>query len=256
MTREIFGEYHHQYFRDVIPDIGHTPSQERALNQNQRFSNNLFDNFLNRGQQQVSLPKRAASASCPERNGRYPVPNQCDAYIECIDGVAEEKLCPEGLFYNPEARFNYPCGYPIDVDCTGRPNLQPANPSEDCPHQYGYFKIGDHQRCGQFMNCVDGRGYVFDCPEGLAFSPETYRCDWPDQVPDCDAEAFLGFRCPETVKNSFFLDVENRLYRSNTDCHHYYICVNGRPRLQNCGIGNAFNELIDACDAAENVTGW
>jgi len=94
-----------------------------ALNQNSRFSNQLFDNRLNRNQQQFS-PKRGSSASCPERNGRYPVQNQCDAYIECIDGIPEEKLCPEGLFFNPEARFNYPCGYPIDIDCTGRPNLR------------------------------------------------------------------------------------------------------------------------------------
>lgn len=38
------------------------------------------------------------------------------------------------------------------------------------------------------MNCVEGRGYTFDCPEGLAFNDESYRCDWPDQVPSCDPE--------------------------------------------------------------------
>jgi hypothetical protein len=38
------------------------------------------------------------------------------------------------------------------------------------------------------MICVDGRGYVFDCPEGLAFNQDTYRCDWPDEVESCDAE--------------------------------------------------------------------
>lgn len=38
------------------------------------------------------------------------------------------------------------------------------------------------------MNCVEGRGFTFDCPEGLAFNEESYRCDWPDQVPSCDPE--------------------------------------------------------------------
>lgn len=38
------------------------------------------------------------------------------------------------------------------------------------------------------MNCVEGRGFTFDCPEGLAFNGDTYRCDWADQVPDCNAE--------------------------------------------------------------------
>ncbi|XP_076632434.1 protein obstructor-E [Colletes latitarsis] len=220
-----------------------------SLSTYQRFSGSGQSNQLD---QSSSRREQTSQVSCPEKNGRFPVPSHCDAYIECIDGIPEEKFCPEGLLFNPEARFNYPCGYPIDVDCTGRPSRQPAQPTEDCPHQYGYFKIGDNQHCGQFMNCADGRGYVFDCPEGLAFNSESYRCDWPDQVPDCDAEAFLGFRCPE-VRDTFLSSPE--FYRSSTDCQHYYVCVNGRPRLQNCGEGNAFNDLIHACDAAENVTG-
>lgn len=220
-----------------------------SLSQYQRHPGSGQNNLLDHGGSNRQQP----SGSCPEKNGRFPVPSQCDAYIECIDGVAEEKLCPEGLLFNPEARFNYPCGYPIDVDCDGRPNRQPPQPTNDCPHQYGYFKVGDTQRCGQFMNCADGRGYVFDCPEGLAFNPESYRCDWPDQVPDCDAESFLGFRCPEDTQRSLFGGIQ--FYRSNNDCQRYYVCVNGRPRLQNCGEGNAFNEIINSCDAAENVTG-
>lgn len=38
------------------------------------------------------------------------------------------------------------------------------------------------------MSCVEGRAHIFHCPEGLAFNSESYRCDWPDQVPDCDVE--------------------------------------------------------------------
>ncbi|XP_076236935.1 protein obstructor-E [Calliopsis andreniformis] len=218
-----------------------------CLSHYQRYAGSGQNNLLDH-----NVLSRQAAVSCPEKNGRFPVPMQCDAYIECIDGIPEEKLCPEGLLFNPEARFNYPCGYPIDVNCDGRPNRQAAQPTEDCPHQYGYFKVGDSQRCGQFMNCADGRGYVFDCPEGLAFNPESYRCDWPDQVPDCDAESYLGFRCPQE-RNIYSNNIQ--FYRSQNDCQHYYVCVNGRPRLQNCGEGNAFNELINACDAAENVTG-
>ncbi|XP_034943923.1 protein obstructor-E-like [Chelonus insularis] len=195
---------------------------------------------------------------CPEKNGRFVVPSQCDAYIECVDGIGEQKLCPEGLFFNPEARFNYPCGYPIDINCDGRPNLQPPQPTDDCPHQYGYFKIGDEANCGQFINCADGVGHLFNCPEGLAFNSETYRCDWPDQVPDCNVEAFLKFTCPNPAEgdNQYQLFYsESRFFRNPNDCQQYFICINGHPRLQNCGEGNAFNELINACDSAENVTG-
>lgn len=66
--------------------------------------------------------------------------------------------------------------------------LEPPQATEDCPHQYGYFRLGDATNCGQFKNCVEGRGYIFDCPEGLAFNGDSYRCDWPDQVLTCDAE--------------------------------------------------------------------
>nr|XP_034190229.1 protein obstructor-E-like [Osmia lignaria] len=213
----------------------------------------VLSQFGQSNQVDHSISSRQHS-SCPEKNGRFPVPSQCDAYIECIDGVAEEKLCPEGLLFNPDARFNYPCGYPIDIDCEGRQSRQAPQPTDDCPHQYGYFKVGDHTHCGQFVNCAAGIGYKFDCPEGLAFNPESYRCDWPDQVPDCDAEAFLGFQCPEDTSNSYYGN-EIKFYRSPHDCQRYYVCVNGKPRLQNCGEGNAFNELINACDGAENVTG-
>ena len=35
----------------------------------------------------LSLRFTAQSQSCPEKNGRYPVPDQCDAYIECVVSV-------------------------------------------------------------------------------------------------------------------------------------------------------------------------
>lgn len=67
------------------------------------------------------------SGSCQEPNGRYAVSDQCDKYVQCTDGVAEEKLCSDGLLYNDRAEiYTYPCQYPIDVNCTTRARLQPA----------------------------------------------------------------------------------------------------------------------------------
>ncbi|KAG6447549.1 hypothetical protein O3G_MSEX005078 [Manduca sexta] len=135
---------------------------------------------------------------CKELNERHPVSGSCDRYIECINGTAEEKLCPDGLRFNPNVNFDvYPCQYPNEVACLERSALQPPQPTADCPHQFGYFKIGDARNCSGFRTCVNGVGYDFVCPDGLAFSSETYRCEWPDEVADCDAEAFVGFRCPE-----------------------------------------------------------
>ncbi|KAJ8972561.1 hypothetical protein NQ317_010825 [Molorchus minor] len=219
----------------------------------QQFNNFQQNNFIRNTPQIPRNPQ--SSASCPEKNGRYPT-RTCDGYIECKDGVPEEKVCFDGLLFNPAAGVSaFPCQYPIDVDCTGREQTQPAQPTEECSHQYGYYRVGDAQNCGQFKNCVEGRAYIFDCPEGLAFNDVSYRCDWPDEVATCDAEAYLGFSCPPDARQ-FGLGQEGyRYFRSPRDCQRYFICINNKPRLYNCGDGKAFNDLINACDGIENVTG-
>lgn len=158
-----------------------------------------------------------------------------------------------------EKSTGYPCSYPIDVECnqpTAR--LQAAQPTDDCPHQFGYYRMGDAKNCGQFKNCAAGTGYVFDCPEGLAWNKETYRCDWPDQVEDCDVEAFLGFSCPPPppLPKSPLLgeqEQEYQFYSHQSNCQKYFICIEGRPRLVGCGEDQAFNPEINACDDIENV---
>ncbi|XP_019875627.2 protein obstructor-E [Aethina tumida] len=218
----------------------------------QRYQSNNYVSQPNFVREAPQVSKFAGS--CPEKDGRYPT-STCDGYIECKDGVPEEKLCPDGLLFNPATGPQaFPCQYPIDVDCSGRTQTQPAQATEECPHQFGYYKMGDANSCGQFKNCVDGRGFIFDCPEGLAFNEETYRCDWPDQVKSCDPEAYLGFSCPPAPK-SFFGQEEYRFFRSPSDCQRYFVCVEGRPRLYNCGEGRAFNDLTNECDGIENVTG-
>lgn len=70
---------------------------------------------------------------------------------------------------------------------------EPAQPTDQCPNQFGYFKLGDQRNCSYFRNCVNGVGYDFQCPDGLAWSSQTYRCEWPDEVEDCDAEGIKNF---------------------------------------------------------------
>ncbi|XP_045761500.1 uncharacterized protein LOC123864845 [Maniola jurtina] len=203
-----------------------------------------------------SAPRTVGKLSCKEKNERYSVPGSCDRYVECLNGTAEEKQCPDGLRYNPDVLFNvYPCQYPIDVPCLARSALQPAQPTADCPHQFGYFKTGDSRNCSGFRNCVNGVGYEFTCPEGLAFSSDNYRCEWPDQVSDCDAEAFLGFRCPEVpASKELGPPAGFRFYRSPSDCQVYFICIEGKPRRLGCGGYSAFDELTETCVNAEEVS--
>ncbi|CAK1599601.1 unnamed protein product [Parnassius mnemosyne] len=198
---------------------------------------------------------RPTNVKCIEKNDRYTVPGSCDRYIECLNGTAEEKVCPDGLRYNPNVKFNvYPCQYPNEVPCLERSALQPPQPTADCPHQFGYFKLGDEKNCSFFRNCVNGVGYDFSCPEGLAFSSDVYRCEWPDQVADCDAEAFLGFKCPEVpTSKELGPPTGYRFYRSLTNCQKYFICIDGKPRSLGCGGHSAFDELTSSCVSADEV---
>lgn len=43
-------------------------------------------------------------------------------HINFQDGVAEDKLCPDGLFFNDQLTGypRYPCSYPQDVQCGSR----------------------------------------------------------------------------------------------------------------------------------------
>ena len=54
---------------------------------------------------------------CPEPNGFFPDPEQCDKYYECVGEVPEEKFCPDGLLFEASNPNNELCDYPFNVDC-------------------------------------------------------------------------------------------------------------------------------------------
>ncbi|MCL4130105.1 UNVERIFIED_CONTAM: hypothetical protein GTU68_063416, partial [Idotea baltica] len=133
--------------------------------------------------------------SCdPEYNEYFADSKQCDRYVECLDGGAYDKLCPAGLLFNElTAPGAFPCSYPSEVECGARSIIQPAQPSENCGNSWGYFGTGNSAVCDIFYNCVDGVSFRFNCPEGLAFSSSSYRCEWPEESPDCDASGIYPF---------------------------------------------------------------
>lgn len=61
---------------------------------------------------------------CPSSKGFFADPVQCDKYFECVDGVAKEQLCPDGLVFDPTSvRYNR-CDQPYNVDCGDRTELR------------------------------------------------------------------------------------------------------------------------------------
>ncbi|GBP77929.1 Protein obstructor-E [Eumeta japonica] len=242
-----------------FPSSFGTPRNQGSFSQ-QGFGSQAFKPSYNQAPAQNRFDTqpqvKQSAGSCREANERYPVSGSCDRYVECINGTAEEKLCPDGLRFNPNVNFNvYPCQYPNEVACLERSALQPAQPTDECPHQFAYLKLGDAKNCSGFRSCVNGVAYDFVCPEGLAFSSESYRCEWPDQVQDCDAEAFLGFRCPAVPTTKELGEPAGyRFYRSDTNCQKFFLCIDGRPRALSCGGDNAFDELTSTCVLADEIS--
>lgn len=66
----------------------------------------------------------AQNFRCPDKDGQYEDPVQCDKYYECVDGEPTTKLCPDGLVFDPTIRKINKCDQPFNVDCGDRLELR------------------------------------------------------------------------------------------------------------------------------------
>ena len=61
---------------------------------------------------------------CPEKDGLFEDTQQCDKYYDCFDGIPEDRLCPDGLVFDPFSRKREPCDHYFNVDCGDRLELR------------------------------------------------------------------------------------------------------------------------------------
>lgn len=73
----------------------------------------------------LDAQKSNTDFQCPnDKSGQYKDPVQCDKYYECDDGIATEKLCPDGLVFDETIRLKNKCDQPFNVDCEDRTELR------------------------------------------------------------------------------------------------------------------------------------
>ena len=87
---------------------------------------------------QLTCPHHVSAQSnfiCPERDGYFEDATQCDKYYDCYDGVPEERLCPDGLVFDPFSRKREPCDHYFNVDCGDRLDLR------KCSGSHSIFQI-------------------------------------------------------------------------------------------------------------------
>merc|ERR1712209_306199 len=188
---------------------------------------------------------------CPEKDGYFEDTKQCDKYYDCYDGIPEERLCPDGLVFDPFSRKREPCDHYFNVDCGDRLDLQPPRgPSDLCPRLHSFYA------------CVDGQAEEYTCSSGLWFDEYSGVCNWPETTDrsECKAEAYAletsdGFQCPSNAPTDEFGQFDpHPKYADPNDCAKFYVCLNGiSPREQGCELGLVYNELTKQCDAPENV---
>jgi len=211
----------------------------------------------------LALASAQTNFICPEKDGFFEDTQQCDKYYDCYDGIPEERLCPDGLVFDPFSRKREPCDHYFNVDCGDRLELQqPKGPSDLCPRLNGFYSHPDPAVCHIFYACVDGQAEEYTCSSGLWFDEYSGVCNWPETTDrkDCKAEAYAletadGFQCPANAPTDEFGQFDpHPKYADPNDCAKFFICLNGiSPREQGCELGLVYNEFTKQCDAPENV---
>nr|ANJ46028.1 peritrophin 1 [Eriocheir sinensis] len=209
---------------------------------------------LAEGQRPATQAKDRVVSECPLPNGFFADAQQCDRYYECVDSVITEKVCPDGLAFvdhNPRAEK---CDYISAVDCTGRPDLQPAQPAGACLRQNGYFYHPDPTICNQFFFCSEGKGNLVTCPVGLVFNTKTNNCVWADEAGRTGCASDTGnpaFECPKVTHD---VAVTHPRYADPSDCQFFYVCIDGvNARRNGCTLGQVFNDLVGTCTPPADV---
>lgn len=210
----------------------------------------------------VVSSSNAQKFQCPPKDGQYEDSVQCDKFYECTDGVAKEKICPDGLVFDQHIRKINKCDQPFNVDCGDRVELQPPKSSPLCPRRNGFFAHPEPATCNIFYNCIDGEGTEIKCTAGLHFDEYSGTCVWPETGgrQDCTEQGKRltdGFECPKAAKtDANGQSVAHPKYPHPTDCQKFYVCLSGvEPRDLGCQIGEVYNEETERCDAPENVPG-
>ncbi|KAK8753708.1 hypothetical protein OTU49_001187, partial [Cherax quadricarinatus] len=213
------------------------------------------------GAQESSVdPGGSGNWQCPEDFGYFPHATSCDKYYSCDAGVATLKTCGNGLAFDAsDSEFlRENCDYRHNVDCSGRPELEPAISTPHCPNLYGIFP--DPDDCSVFWSCWDGEASRYACTPGLAYDRKSRVCNWMDNIPECKAQRDAmqqDFACPAagelTATGSF------SRHPHHEDCRQYFVCLDGVAREYGCPIGTVFKignqDGFGQCSDPEDVPG-
>merc|ERR1711973_219236 len=200
---------------------------------------------------------------CPENNGFFPDPEQCDKYYECVGGVSETKFCPDGLLFEASDPNNELCDYPFNVDCGDREYVQEPEEGLDakCYRANGFFNHEDPDVCNKYYNCVHGYPHPYECPPPLIFDEAQGTCVREEQASSfakkCEnvvvKKEIEGFSCPEgDTLGPYGQPLAHPSFRHPTSCRKYLTCYFSTDLKElGCPESQVFNHESNKCVTPE-----
>merc|ERR1711931_404061 len=136
------------------------------------------------GSGRTKLQEPQGTGKCLRLNGKWPVPETCDQYIDCTSGVERLVTCQNHLVFDDKTGD---CEHP---DAAHRPGCTAEELyGFNCPNSVGQGRYAAESDCRAFFTCGIFTNYhprLSGCPVNSVFNPETQACDDPENVPGCE----------------------------------------------------------------------
>merc|ERR1712240_617338 len=136
------------------------------------------------GTGRTQLQEPQPTGRCQRLNGKWPVPETCDQYIECTSGVERLTTCQNHLVFDTKTGD---CEHP---DTANRPGCT----AEElygfaCPAGVAQGRFPAESDCRAFFTCGIFTNYhprLSGCPVNTVFNPAQQKCDDPENVLGCE----------------------------------------------------------------------
>uniref|UniRef100_A0A182MUZ6 Chitin-binding type-2 domain-containing protein n=1 Tax=Anopheles culicifacies TaxID=139723 RepID=A0A182MUZ6_9DIPT len=160
--------------------------------------------------------------------GVLPNPKSSSEYIKCVEGVVQIFTCPNGQFFDAQARR---CLF--ETVAQGHLTEVPLQFEELCNNPNIVEIFPNPTNCSQYIICYGSVPIEQSCSDGLLFNPQLNVCDIPSNV-------ICGYSCPavDDPYNPVWLP-DSRL----EDCSRHYLCFQGNP-LQFYCYNNLYFDIV------------
>lgn len=148
----------------------------------------------------VRCLREPIAVDCPATDAAFthePHPFACDRFFLCINGVATERQCLEGLHFDINLREcqiidRAQCILDeVEVEETRREAKKMQSVGKEVAHSEDeyqcsddpfYYKIALPGNCQKYVQCIYGETNIMSCVDGTLFDPVELRCEIADTV--------------------------------------------------------------------------